>query len=94
MEITDLMDTDFVETAGRFSLNPSQITDIKYFENKIRNSLKEAVSPAIQTMALLMGSIIVSSVFSMLADTVVGEGLKKTFSFCSPAVNIYHLITL
>ena len=41
--------------------------DIKYFENKIRNSLKEAVSPAIQTMALLMGSIIVSSVFSMLA---------------------------
>ena len=57
--------------------------DIEYFENKIRNSLKEAVSPAIQTMALLMGSIIVSSVFSMLADTVVGEGLKKTFSFCS-----------
>jgi hypothetical protein len=35
MEITDLMDTDFVETAGRFSLNPSQITDIKYYENAL-----------------------------------------------------------
>ena len=35
MEITDLMDTEFVETTGKFSLNPSQITDIKYFENAL-----------------------------------------------------------
>lgn len=35
MEITDLMNTDFVESAGKFSLNPSQITNIKYFENAL-----------------------------------------------------------
>lgn len=35
MEITEIMNTDFVETQGRFSINPSQITDIKYFENAL-----------------------------------------------------------
>lgn len=35
MEITNIMDTDFIESEGRFSINPSQVTDIKYFENAL-----------------------------------------------------------
>lgn len=29
----DFMDTDFIETHGTFSINPQQVTDIKYYEN-------------------------------------------------------------
>ena len=34
-EIEKYMDTDFIETQGKFSLNPTQITNIEYFENAL-----------------------------------------------------------
>ena len=34
-EILKYMDTDFIESQGRFSLNPTQITNIEYFENAL-----------------------------------------------------------
>ena len=35
MNTTDFMDTDFIESEGRFSINPQQVTNIEYFENAL-----------------------------------------------------------
>ena len=29
------MDTDFLETQGRFSINPQQVTNVEYYENAL-----------------------------------------------------------
>ena len=35
MKTGDFMDTDFIESEGKFSINPQQVTNIEYFENAL-----------------------------------------------------------
>lgn len=33
--MNNLMDTDFIETQGLFSINPQQVTNIEYYQNAV-----------------------------------------------------------
>ena len=46
--MSEIMDTDFIETFGLFSVNPTQITDIKYYQNALYFYFNKADKPSLR----------------------------------------------
>lgn len=54
----------------------------EYFGNMIWEAVKEAVGPALKTLSVLLGIVILSCTFNMFAKTVGGGGVESVFSIC------------
>ena len=69
--------------------------DFEFYAEEVVNAVKGAIKPAIKTVSVLLGTVILSSVFSVFAGTVAGDSMKGVFSFCSTlcvALSIYNAL--
>ncbi len=56
--------------------------NVSYFLSLIKNALSDALLPGFKTLSVLMGMVILSSVFRMLSKTVKNGSLETVFSMC------------
>ena len=67
-----------------------QSYDASYFADAFRKGINDALEPALGTVSVLVGAVIISGAFSLFADTVCQSSLKSAFSFLSSlCVSLY-----
>lgn len=56
--------------------------NVSYFLSLIKSAFSDALLPGFKTLSVLMGMVILSSVFRMLSKTVKNGSLETVFSLC------------
>ncbi len=55
---------------------------VYYFLSLVKNAISDALLPGFKTLSVLMGMVILASVFRMLSKTVKNGSLETVFSLC------------
>ncbi len=57
--------------------------DFDYFARYLINAMKEAISPGIKNVSVLLGLVILSAIFNIFANALTSDKIQGAFSFCS-----------
>lgn len=82
-EIMDSLPDDIKEALPEGGAEDYSEYDTEYFFSLLKEGARNALAPAFQTGASLLGCVIVASLFHIFSDSICNSEIKGAFSFCS-----------